>query len=217
MNKLLRDIIQSPTAERMRHMVTDGFYDRSRTGLWMFEVIGREYGDMAKWSEELKYEINPQTCTWSISIWEWVYEIESDETLPLEVRRQNLSSKRLSRLPINPARIEATLSFITGCLITVIDPISPYKFHVISDESNTMIIDYSTALKKLRTIKPSHLSFIMEAISKKVYKQTIYFAVAAFEYADITIHLPKIDRTVKTDIYISNAGFEYAEITINPA
>ena len=109
MSDLRREIIKSPEAERFLQMITKDFYNNSRTGLWMFESIGREYDDMAKWSRELKYETRPQTCTWSISIWEFIYDIESDENLPLEYRRQQILAKRLSRPPINPARIEFVL------------------------------------------------------------------------------------------------------------
>ena len=84
----LDTIIQSPEAETFLGMVTKGFYSNSYTGLWMYEVIGREWDEMRGWAEELQNEIHPQTCTWSVAIWEWVYGIEPDETLPLEYRRQ---------------------------------------------------------------------------------------------------------------------------------
>ena len=80
MSKPDLDIIHSPEAETFLRMVTKGFYDNSYIGLWMYEVIGREWDEMRAWAEGLKTEINPQTCTWSVAIWEWVYGIESDET-----------------------------------------------------------------------------------------------------------------------------------------
>ena len=176
------DIIQSPTAERMLKAVTKDFYGNSSTALWMFEVIGHEYDEMGNWARNLRYETRPQTCTWSIGIWEFIYEIEPDDTIPLEVRRQRILSKRLSRPPINPDRIAATLSALSGCPVKIIDPITPYTFKVIIDESKVTVSDHSAVLKLLRTIKPSHLSFRYEVIIQREYAITDYYLGAASEY-----------------------------------
>ena len=80
-------IIKSPEAKMFLRMVTKDFYNNSYLGLWMYEVIGREWDEMREWAEELKAEIYPQTCTWSIDIWEWIYGRESNDCLPLDDRR----------------------------------------------------------------------------------------------------------------------------------
>jgi hypothetical protein len=178
------DIIHSPEAEVMRQMVTNGFYDRSRIALWMFEVIGREYDDMAKWTRELRNEALPQTCTWSIAIWEFVYGIVPDESLPLEYRRARILAKKTSRPPINPARIEAAVSGLTGCPAQITEHVAPYTFRIDVDESETWgkhfssIYDYREAIKLLRIIKPSHLSFRYERYVEKEYENAEYTAGA---------------------------------------
>jgi uncharacterized protein YmfQ (DUF2313 family) len=159
LNKPDLDIVKSPEAERMRQMVTAGFYDRSRLALWIFEVMGREYDDMAKWSRELRYEAFPKTATWSIAIWEWIYGLAPDDALPLEFRRQQIVSKRLQRPPINQARMEAVLSVLTGDTVSVTENTAPYRFSVEVEARGQSIEDYKTALTVLRKIKPSHLSF----------------------------------------------------------
>lgn len=158
MSKSELNIITSPSAKRMLRTVTEGFYDRSRIGLWMFEVIGREYDDMAKWSEELKYEAFPQTATWSISIWEFIYGFEPDDTLPLDFRRGRILSKRLQHPPINPARIEAILSALVGVPVEVIENVAPYTFRVIVDETEIPAVNLNQMFRLLRQIKPSHLA-----------------------------------------------------------
>lgn len=161
MSDLRAEIVQDHIAERMLQMVTEGFYDNSRTALWMFEVMGREYGEMDQWSYDLRYEALPQTCTWSISIWEFVYGIEPDESLTLEQRRARILAQQLSHLPINPTRIEAMLSDITGATVTITENIAPYTFQVEIDSQGAMLFNQPAALRLLRQIKPSHLSFGM--------------------------------------------------------
>lgn len=170
------DIIKSPEAARMLQMVTQGFYDRSYIGLWLFEVIGREYDGMAEWARTLRLEAFPQTCTWSIDIWDFVYGYEPDNTLPLSFRRQRILSKKLQRPPINPAHIEAVLSALTGCPVHITENVAPYTFKVEIDESGGQIVDYKAVDRTLREIKPSHLSVRQEVVIVVTFNTEDYSA-----------------------------------------
>ena len=155
---LVKEIITSPAAGRMLKTVTKDFYNDSYTGLWMFEVIGKEYDPMGEWAKNLRYETRPQTCTWSIGIWEFIYGLEPDETLTLEARRQRIISKRLSRPPLNPDRIAFMITEMTRSPVNIADPIAPYTFRVIIDENENTVFDSPAVIKTLRKKKPSHLS-----------------------------------------------------------
>ena len=166
----LDTIIQSPEAETFLGMVTKGFYSNSYTGLWMYEVIGREWDEMRGWAEELQNEIHPQTCTWSVAIWEWVYGIEPDETLPLEYRRQRILSKIVGVKPINPEVIRRGVTALIGGAdgeVEVNDFVGPYRFEVILHPSGKNPLNYAKIFTYIREIKPSHLAF-EAAIETKV-------------------------------------------------
>lgn len=152
-------IVHSPSAETFLRMVTKGFYDNSYTGLWMYEVIGREWDEMRQWAEGLKNEIHPQTCTWSIGIWEWVYGFERDETLSLESRRQRILAKVISTRPINPEAIRHGVAKITGCDVDIKDFAGPYRFSLtihMPEEGETL--PYKSVREYIRTVKPAHLA-----------------------------------------------------------
>jgi hypothetical protein len=151
----IEEIIQSSAAGRMLDSVTEGFYDRSRTALWMFEVMGREWDEVEDFSDNLPLERFPHTCTWSIAIWEYLYDIPPDESLSLEQRRARIMYQRQNQPPINPARIEAMLSQVVGVPITVDEFLGPYRFGVTADGGE----NHRNAIRVLRVIKPSHLSF----------------------------------------------------------
>ena len=166
----LDTIIQSPEAETFLGMVTKGFYSNSYTGLWIYEVIGREWDEMRGWAEELQNEIHPQTCTWSVAIWEWVYGIEPDETLPLEYRRQRILSKIVGVTPINPEVIRRGVTALIGGAdgeVEVNDFVGPYRFEVILHPSGKNPLNYAKIFTYIREIKPSHLAF-EAAIETKV-------------------------------------------------
>lgn len=213
MNKPNLDIIKSPVAEHMLKNVTEGFYDKSYIGLWMFETIGREYDEMADWARNLKLEANPQTCTWSIGIWEFIYGIESGDTLPLEIRRQRIMSKRLSRPPLNPERIEAALSAIIGCPVTITNPIAPYTFRVTVYENSDSVLNYQTILKELRKMKPSHLSLrltgIMPAIALYNSQSFAVRSLHRLKLSPFNIHTSNLrDGTHRRDGSITRAGYD---------
>ena len=166
----LDTIIQSPEAETFLGMVTKGFYSNSYTGLWIYEVIGREWDEMREWAEGLQDEIHPQTCTWSVPIWEWVYGIEPDETLPLAYRRQRILSKIVGVKPINPEVIRRGVTALIGGTdgeVEVNDFVEPYRFEVILHPSGKNPLNYAKIFTYIREIKPSHLAF-EAAIETKV-------------------------------------------------
>lgn len=185
MSKPDLDIIRSPEAEAFLRMVTQGFYDRSYIGLWLFEVIGREWDEMRSWSDELKQEIFVQTCTWSISIWEWVYGFEPDETMTLEERRQRILNHVHGVRPINPEAIRRSVSEIAGAEADVIDFVGPYRFEVVLHPKSAPL-PYEKILKFIRDSKPSHLSFDFSILFPEIVS-TLYIGGAVETAAKISI------------------------------
>ena len=158
-------IIKSPEAKMFLRMVTKDFYNNSYLGLWMYEVIGREWDEMREWAEELKAEIYPQTCTWSIDIWEWIYGIESNESLPLEYRRQKVLTKITGARPVNPETIRRGVAALAGMGIKVeVNGFAgPYQFDVVIHPEDTPL-PYQQILRYINDVKPAHVRAICRAI-----------------------------------------------------
>lgn len=155
------NIITSPEAEAFLRMVTKGFYHNSFMGLWIYEVIGREWDEMRAWAEGMKEEIHPQTCTWSIPIWEWVYGFEPDDTLQLEYRRQRILAKIVAVKLINPEIIRRGVAALIGAEpenVEVDPKAGPYRFDVIIHPTGAPF-PYNRIAPYIREIKPSHLRF----------------------------------------------------------
>lgn len=150
-------IIHSPEAEAFLRTVTKGFYNRSYIGLWIYEVIGREWDELRLWSEGMRTEIHPQTCTWSIAVWEWVYGFEPDESMALEERRRRILSKVIGAKPINPEVLRRGISVVSGAEAEVTDFIAPYRFGVTLNITNNPI-PMERVLRYIYEAKPAHLS-----------------------------------------------------------
>ncbi len=162
MSKLDIDkIITSPSAKSFLQMVTKDFYSNSYTGLWMYEVIGREWDEIRAWSEGIKNEVNPQTCTWSIPIWEEIYGFVPDDSLSLEQRRQQVMAKIVGAKPISPEVMQRGIAALLGTSrenIDIDERAGPYRFDI-SIYLKRMPPEFTKLIPYIRSIKPSHLRF----------------------------------------------------------
>ena len=147
----------------MLGMVTKDFYSEAYIALWMFEVIGHEYDEMAAWALRLRDEAFPQTCTWSIAIWEWVYGFPVDEELSLPYRRNRILAHIIGEAPLNPEVIRRGVAALTEAEVEIIENVAPYTFKVVVTPSGASV-NYSEIWRYLRRIKPAHLSFLLITI-----------------------------------------------------
>lgn len=206
---LVRQIIKSPEAKTFLKMVTRGFYNESALALWIFEVIGREWDEMRAWSEGLKDEIHPQTCTWSIAIWEWVYGIEPDESLTLEERRKRIMARICSVRPINPEAIRRSIAELIGIDkedVSVNDFVAPYTFEVIIHIQGGPVQD-KIVLRHIRTIKPSHLALKINEDAKRVFRLEVPFLFASIVGTELKGEPVEPMRELETDLALSYGAY----------
>ena len=46
--------------------VSDGFYDNSYVGKWLYEVMGQEYDTAREIAEDILNQLFPETATWGL-------------------------------------------------------------------------------------------------------------------------------------------------------
>lgn len=161
-------------------------YERSYVAKWLYEVMGREVGDAETRFSELREQANPETATWGLCYWEQRYGIEVDESRSLAARRAAVISKRGTRAPMNPARIEEILSSMSGRKIRVEENVAPYTFRVYV-ENGEGFVDYDAIVRKLKKVKPSHLAFeVCFEVFTTAYIGTGYHGAAQRVAAKIT-------------------------------
>lgn len=172
------DIIHSTEAETFLRSVTKGFYNQSFIGLWIYEVIGREWDELRKWSDGMHTEIHPQTCTWSIAVWEWVYGFEPDESLTLEERRRRILSKVFSIRPINLEALRRGISAVSGAEAEVKDFVAPYRFSVMLNTTDNPI-PMEHILRYICETKPAHLSVASVKVMFPIIENTLHIGGGA--------------------------------------
>lgn len=156
----LENFPTSESAKKMLSSVTDGFYERSYVGKWIYQVMGEEMDDAAAKYDELQLQIFPEDATWGIIYHEQKYGIPVNTALPLEERRAEVIRRRDIHSPMNPTRIEEIVKGLTKVEVKVTEDVAPYTFAIdISTNGNTEQLNYSNIVRTVRKVKPSHLSF----------------------------------------------------------
>lgn len=212
MSKPDLDIIHSPEAQAFLRSVTEGFYNRSPLGLWMFEVIGREWDEMAAWSRDIKNEIYVQTCTWSIGIWEWVYGFEPGDGMTLEERRQRIMSKVRGVRPINPEVMRRGIATVSGADVDLKDFSRPYGFSVTMNVTNKPI-PMERVQKFIYDTKPAHLAVSVEIIFPEI-ECTLHVGGAVGNNTIITVPREPDTYDFRKTLYTAANAGAAASITI---
>ena len=180
----------SESAKRMLSYVSNGFYDQSYVGKWLFQVMGLEYDEALKLVEELPYQFFPETATWGLFYHEIKWQIPVRKDLSYDERRKFIYQKRDTRAPMTPYAMEQYLSNVTDFEVHISDvndrgvygfvPTHPNIFQATFIGEGTLEIEQVRIA--LRKIKQSHTEFIVaEYIDVLLplfifYETKLYFA-----------------------------------------
>lgn len=153
----------SESAKKMLRSVTEGFYDNSYVGKWIFQVMGLEMDDAEMRVNELAEQVFPETATWGIRYLEQKYNLKENTALSLEERRKIVLGKRKQFRAMNPALMENRLKDLTGSdAAEVTEYAGSYNFDVwIQDIEET--VNYGKVLEYIRKVKPSHMAMLLIA------------------------------------------------------
>lgn len=124
MEKEKFDLENFPTSNSARKMisyVSDGFYDESYVGKWIYQVMGLEYDKALEIVVDLPAQFFPETATWGLMYHEIKWGLPVRENLSYEERRRLIYQKRDYRAPMIPYRMEKSLEDVTGFEVHIAD------------------------------------------------------------------------------------------------
>ena len=175
--ELTLEIIKSDMAKKILKGLPAKYGD-AYVALWIIQAIGTQLDKVDRWTswddsvkDSFKNQIVPQTATWSLPYWEATYGIKTDESLPIESRRQAVVNKKLERAAMPPAKIELILSSLCGWDVKIEERTGKNAFKVYVS-ANPNIVDEKALKKRLDTLKPAHLVYQM--IYERYSSNTLY-------------------------------------------
>lgn len=117
----------------------------------MWDKIG---GDVADFRAQLYVD----TATWGLTLWEWVYGIETDLTKSYETRRSVVKAKIRGTGTTTVAMIKNTSESYVG-EVRVEEVNSEYKFIIYMVETVGVPTNLDELKRTIEEIKPAHLAF----------------------------------------------------------
>lgn len=202
---------ESESAKEMLSYVTEGFYEHSYVGKWLYEVMGRELDALRVYAEELSEQPFPETATWGLRYLEEKFGLPVRENLAYEERRKQIYQKRDFRAPMTPYRMEIILAGLTGRTVTVQDSVEnkelPPNTFSVSIHPGETIVDFREAYHTLDDIKQSHTTY--ELGMEAEGQQEIFAAMAVgvspiWEIRDEGLH--QVRQNVYAGIVLQPTG-----------
>ena len=162
------DLDQFPTSESAKKMlsyVSDGFYDNSYVGKWLYQVMGQEYDTAFDMVESLPYQLFPETATWGLMFHEIKWGLPVKNDVASEERRKLIYQKRDIKRPMTPYQMEKAIEYNYDCKAYVSDvhdagsdgytPSHPNIFRVLI-ETDGEKLDTHEVTEKIKALKQSH-------------------------------------------------------------
>lgn len=163
----LEEFPTSESALRMLSYVSDGFYDRSYVGKWLYQIMGLEYDTAREIIESLPAQMFPETATWGLMYHEMKWGLPIRDNLPYEERRRLIYQKRDYRSPITPWRMETYLRNATGFEVHIADAADPGAYGFVPQHPNVFkayfigegTLDTKKVHEILDRLKQSHTTY----------------------------------------------------------
>lgn len=157
----------SKSAKKMLGYVSDGFYDNSYVGKWLFEVMGQEYDMALEAVEELPAQFFPETATWGLMYHEIKWGLPVRMHLSYEERRKLIYQKRNFKAPMTPCQMEIYLRDATGFEVHVADACDLGEYGFVPPHSNVFkvyfigegTLDTRLVFEILDRLKQSHTTY----------------------------------------------------------
>lgn len=193
----------SESAKNMIASVSDGFYDNSYVGKWLYEVMGQEYDTAREIAEDLINQLFPETATWGLMYHEIKWGLPVRENLSYEERRQIIYRKRDYRAPMTPYRMEGYLKTATGFDVRIADINDPGDYGFVAPHPNVFkayfmgegTLQSKRARALLNELKQSHTTFTMNdrteiisdnrTLEEMKLRKVIFRIAESFWYSDL--------------------------------
>ena len=165
-------IVKSATGKKMLTHISP-IYDDAESSLKIFEAIGKEFDEVNIRTNEIQTIVSVSTCpAWALIYYEQQYGIQTNNTIPIEQRRNTVIAEIRGKLPMNPQRMMERLTQLIGYPVSIQENVASNTFRVlISAPSGS--VDENKLTAEIRRMKPAHL------ICTLVYTDVVESVVAA--------------------------------------
>lgn len=153
----------------LRDLLPD-FYANSPEMMALQDAFAMEITAAQAARDDCFLQLDVNTATWGLALWEMAYGITTDNKLPLELRRAQIKAKMGGAGTTRLEMIESVAQNYTDGKVIVEEIASEYKFKIKYMDVLDFRPDKKALIKTIDEIKPAHLAYeIMVAIAVLIY------------------------------------------------
>ena len=119
------------------------------------KMCGKVEGDIA----DLRAQFFLSTATWGLSLWEWVYGIDTDISKDMEHRRSVVAAKIRGKGTTTVEMIKNTSEAYVNGLVDVVEYNNEYRFEVVMMSVIGIPPNMEDLKRTIEEIKPAHLDY----------------------------------------------------------
>ena len=102
------------------------------------------------------------SATWTLSRWEQIFGLPTNDSVPVALRREKILSKRNVRPPATAEFIRLTAEQITGQQVTITEHPGSYSFALHIHLNDIYSLDLAALRARIDELKPAHLTYTVE-------------------------------------------------------
>lgn len=147
--------IPNRSAEMLQYVPR--YYSNSRHYQAQNNAKGKEFDIIRAITDDLPNQLNPQTATWGLVLWEEFLDLDG-ENKSIEERRNQIILKSLTSY-ITPISLERLLKSITKTEVWVTNNVAPYTFSIEISTDNNVAVNFDNIVTVVEDVKPAHLAY----------------------------------------------------------
>lgn len=102
------------------------------------------------------------SATWTLARWEQLFGLPSNDTVPVELRREKILTKRNARPPASVEYIRLAAEQMTGQQVTITEQPGNYSFALHVHLNDIYSLDLAALRARIDELKPAHLTYTVE-------------------------------------------------------
>ena len=119
------------------------------------KMCGRIEGDI----QDLRAQFFLSTATWGLSLWEWLYGIETDYSKDMEWRRSRVGAKIRGKGTTTVEMLKTTAEAYAQGKAEVVEYNSEYRFEIVMVDTIGIPPNMDDLQRTIEEIKPAHLDY----------------------------------------------------------
>jgi hypothetical protein len=163
------------------------YYQKSAEVADLQNAINAEVEKVRSAKDDLLLQLNVETATWGLDLWEKAYGIKTDVSKSYAFRRSRIESKMRSQGVTTVAMIKNVAESFSNGEVDVIEHPEKYRFEIKFIGTLGIPPNMDDLTAAIEEIKPAHLDFayVYIYVTHRQLKQLTHAELAAFTHAQI--------------------------------